>query len=275
MAERLEWIGPAVVVAAFFGLALAERLAAFRSPGLPRTARWRTNLGIFALDMLIVRATVPLLMVGAALWAREAQFGLFNRLDMPFWLGVVASFLLLDLALWAQHLATHRVPLLWRLHKVHHADPELDVTTAARFHPLEMLGSMGYKMGVVVLLGAPALAVVLFEIGYMLGALFGHANLRLAPRLDTALRRVLVTPDMHRIHHSVRNSETDSNYGTLLSVWDRVFATYTSEPAQGRGGITLGLREYQDERPARLGWSLALPFKRERPPDPSGSGGLL
>ena len=271
MIERMEWLALAVVALMFLGLAVAERRAPFRAPALPRAARWGTNLAIFAIDTLLVRLTIPLLMIGTALWAREAGFGLFNIVDWPPWAAVVASLLVLDLALWAQHVATHRVPLLWRLHKVHHADPELDVTTAARFHPFEMIASMGYKMGVVALLGAPPLAVVLFEAGYMLGALFGHANLRLPAWLDTLLRRVLVTPDMHRIHHSVHPHETDSNYGTVLSVWDRLFGTYTAEPKEGRAHITFGLEEYRDERPARLGWSLSLPFARaEKPSRPPG-----
>ena len=276
MIERTEWLALTVVALMFLGLAIAERRAPFRTPALPRAARWRTNLAIFAIDTLLVRLSVPLLMIGTALAAREAGFGLFNVVDSPAWWAVMMSFLALDLALWAQHFATHRVPLLWRLHKVHHADPELDVTTAARFHPLEMLASMGYKMGVVALLGAPPLAVVLFELGYLLGALFGHANVRLPTALDTMLRRGLVTPDMHRIHHSVHHRETDSNYGTLLSIWDRLFGTYTREPGEGREAITLGLIEFQDARPARLGWSLALPFARtrKRPPPDMRNGGL-
>ena len=262
MIEQAEWISLALVAVAFVLLALAERVRTFRAPALPRARRWRTNLAIFALDTLLVRLTVPLLMIGTALWAKEAGFGLFNRIDLPGWIAVLASFLLLDLALWVQHLATHRVPILWRLHKVHHADPELDVTTAARFHPIEMLLSMGFKMGIVALAGAPPLAVILFELGYMLGSLFNHANLRLPAWLDTALRRVLVTPDMHRIHHSTTMRETNSNYGTLLSLWDRLLGTYTRDPEEGRDRITLGLAEYQDARPAKLGWSLALPFRR-------------
>ena len=169
--------------------------------------------------------------------------------------------MLLDLAIWAQHLVTHKVPLFWRFHRVHHADRDLDVTTALRFHPVEIVVSGGVKVMVVYLLGAPAAAVLVFEVLLNATAMFTHANLRLPGWLDRPLRWVLVTPDMHRIHHSVRRQEHDSNYGFALSLWDRIFHTYVKEPQDGQAGMTVGL-EWQDERPARLGWALLLPFRR-------------
>ena len=170
--------------------------------------------------------------------------------------------IILDFVIWAQHLITHKVPMLWRLHRVHHADVDMDVTTAIRFHPVEIALSMGLKIGVVYLLGPAAIAVILFEIILNGTAMFNHANIRLPLRLDALVRRILVTPDMHRVHHSVHRHEHDSNYGFSLSVWDRMFGTYIAQPAQGHDDMAVGL-DWQDDRPARLGWSLRLPFARK------------
>ena len=225
----------------------------------PRGRRWFTNLALFAIDTLALRLLVPLLMVGAAALAAERGWGLFNLYALPSWLGVVVAVLALDLALYFQHWATHRVPLLWRLHKVHHSDPAFDVTTAARFHPIEIVLSMLYKMTVVVALGLPVWGVFLFEVIFNLATLFTHANFALSARAEKPVRAVFVTPDMHRIHHSAIERETNSNYGTLLSGWDRLFGTYTKD-LEGR--LTIGLEEYQDTRPHALGWSLLLPFRK-------------
>ncbi|MEH7828931.1 sterol desaturase family protein [Gemmobacter denitrificans] len=169
--------------------------------------------------------------------------------------------LLFDLALWVQHLMTHHVPLFWRFHRVHHADRDMDVTTGLRFHPVEILGSMGLKIALVYLLGPAPLAVLAFEVILNATALFNHANLRLPRGLDRIVRLVLVTPDMHRVHHSQRREEHDRNFGFGLSVWDRIFGTYLAQPAGGHDAMTVGL-EWQDRRPAQLGWSLWLPFRR-------------
>ncbi|MGD9863192.1 MAG: sterol desaturase family protein [Pseudodonghicola sp.] len=254
-----------VFLGLFALLALAEAALPRRARQIPRLRRWGTNWGLTLLNTLTLRLmalALPLLAVGAALDAARNGWGLFNLLDAPAWVEVAAALLILDLAIWAQHLATHKIPLLWRLHRVHHADRDMDVTTAIRFHPLEIALSMGLKIGLVYILGPSALAVILFEILLNGTAMFNHANLRLPLRLDRALRLLLVTPDMHRVHHSVHRHEHDSNYGFSLSLWDRLFGTYVAQPAEGHDGMTLGLR-WQDDRPARLGWSLRLPFLRK------------
>ena len=250
------------VVAVFFICAAALELALpHRRWKRPRLKRWTTNLTLFALDMLLVRLAIPLLMIGTAALAAQRGWGLFNAIDLPDWLAFAGAILLLDLALFLQHWATHRVPLLWRLHKVHHVDPEFDISTAARFHPLEIGLSMLYKMAVVALIGPSVLAVFVFELVFTLGTIVTHANLSLPPHLDRIVRRLMVTPDMHRIHHSTVQGETDSNYGTLFSFWDRLFATYTPEAQAGRGAIQIGLAPYRDTRPSKLWWSLLFPFR--------------
>lgn len=258
----LQLIGFAAMALVFAALAALELVAPRRRLRHGRASRWGTNLGLFALDTALVRMAVPLLMVGTAQLAEARGWGLFNQFSLPFWLELVLTLLVFDLALFFQHWATHRVPLLWRLHKVHHADPDFDVTTAARFHPVEIGLSMLYKMAVVALLGPSALAVFVFEVAFNAATLFVHANLSLPSRLDRLARLIVVTPDMHRIHHSTIASETNSNYGTMLAGWDRLFASYRASAEAGQDGLTIGLAEYQDERPLRLGWSLLLPFRR-------------
>ena len=257
--ERLadmQWAGLGIVAAAFASFALIEWLAPARAA--PRGRRWVTNLTLYAIDTLAVRLLIPLAMVGTAIVAAERGWGLLNQLSLPVWLGVAVAILALDLALYVQHWATHRVPMLWRLHKVHHCDPAFDVTTAARFHPVEIVLSMVYKCAVVAALGLPALGVFAFELIFTIATLFTHANFALPPRAEAMVRRVLVTPDLHRIHHSARMVETNSNYGTLLSGWDRLFGSYCGK---ARHDHVIGLEPYQDTRPHRLGWSLALPFR--------------
>jgi sterol desaturase/sphingolipid hydroxylase (fatty acid hydroxylase superfamily) len=205
---------------------------------------------------------MPLLAVGAALDAEAQGWGLFNVISLPLWLEVVVVVLILDFAIWLQHLITHKVPFLWRIHRVHHADLDMDVSTAIRFHPIEIALSMMLKIGLVYLLGPAAIAVVMFEIILNGTAMFNHSNLALPAWLDRPLRKILVTPDMHRVHHSVHRNEHDSNYGFSLSVWDRLFGTYIAQPKAGHTEMQVGL-EWQDERPSRLGWSLALPFARK------------
>ena len=253
-----------VFVGLFALFATLEALAPRRARSQPRNARWFTNLSIVVLDTLALRAlaiALPLLAVGAAVDAGRMGWGLFNALDWPLWVEVVLAVLILDLAIWAQHLVTHKVPILWRFHRVHHADRDFDVTTALRFHPVEILASMMLKIGLVYLLGPAALAVLLFEIILNGTAMFNHSNLRLPLWLDRAVRLVLVTPDMHRVHHSIHRHEHDSNYGFALSVWDRIFRTYRPKPEAGHDLMTVGL-EWQDERPSRLGWALMLPFRK-------------
>jgi len=236
-----------------------------RRPPRQGRRRWPVHFALVVLGTLLLRGmaalSVPLVAVAAALWAQQAGFGLLNLLHWPPWLALVLTLLAFDALLWAQHLAFHRLPWCWRLHRVHHADQEIDVTTALRFHPLELAGSMLIKVAAVLLLGAPAEAVVIFEIALNGLALFNHANLRLPLALDRALRWIVVTPDLHRVHHSVLASEHDRNFGNGLSLWDRLFGTYEAQPREGHLGMRIGLSAYEGEGPMRLGWNLLLPLK--------------
>jgi sterol desaturase/sphingolipid hydroxylase (fatty acid hydroxylase superfamily) len=184
---------------------------------------------------------------------------------VPFWAAFIASLLLLDLSIYAQHVVFHKVPILWRLHRMHHTDLDFDVTTALRFHPLEIVLSMLVKLAVVGLLGAPAVAVLVFEVLLNATAMFIHGNVGLPPRFDRALRRLVVTPDMHRVHHSIRREETDSNFGFNLSWWDRLFGTYRDQPRDGHAGMTIGLEYFRDWRATRLDGLLMQPFLTPRP----------
>jgi len=252
----------------FAAMALIELAAPRRQLHHSKPRRWLTNLSISGLNTLLLRLmsmlAVPVAAVAAAEWARIAGWGAFNLLDWPFWLEILIAIIVLDLAIYAQHVLFHKLPVLWRLHQVHHADVDFDVSTALRFHPVEIALSMLIKIAVVLALGVPAIAVVLFEIILNGCAMFNHANINLPRWLDAGLRRVLVTPDMHRVHHSVIRRETDSNFGFNLSIWDRVFGTYRAQPEAGHDAMMVGLSEYQSEQPTRFGWSLLLPFRRKR-----------
>ena len=255
-----------VFLAVFVVMAAAEALRPKRKLSYPRGRRWVTNLAIVAVDSFVVRLmaalAIPLVAVAAALHAGRQGWGLFNWLDWPFWLEVLLTVVILDLAIWFQHLVSHKVPLLWRLHQMHHADVDIDVTTAIRFHPVEIALSMLWKIVCVYALGASPEAVILFEIVLNGCAMFNHANVALTAGVDRVLRLVIVTPDMHRVHHSVLHHEHDSNYGFNLSVWDRMFRTYTPQPSKGHDGMTIGLTPYQNDAPTKFGWSLLLPFRR-------------
>ncbi|MDJ0778532.1 MAG: sterol desaturase family protein [Gammaproteobacteria bacterium] len=245
-----------------FGLMFSwENRAPKRELTVPRWQRWRHNLALTALNTLLLRLLFPAAAVGLALSTNAAGFGLFNRLALPLWLELPLAVLVLDLAIYWQHRLMHRVPLLWRLHRVHHADLDIDLTTGARFHPLEILLSMLYKWAVILLLGPATLAVLVFELLLNGMAMFNHANVALPARLDRALRRLLVTPDMHRVHHSIRRAESDSNFGFNLSLWDRWFGSYTDQPAHGHRGMTIGLAGLRDAHQVdRLPGMLKLPF---------------
>lgn len=252
----------------FLGLfalfALAERYAPRRLPTQPLAGRWLTNWAFVILDTITLRLmalVLPLLAVGAALDAGQRGLGLLNRVDLPVWAEVLLAVLALDLAIWAQHLITHKVPLFWRFHRVHHADADMDVTTAIRFHPVEIAASMLVKIGLVYLLGPSALAVLLFEILLNGTAIFNHANIALPVRADQIVRLFLVTPDMHRVHHSTHRHEHDSNFGFALSLWDRLFGTYRAQPDAGHRQMVIGLPG-PNQHPSRLGWSLMLPFRK-------------
>ena len=254
-----------VFLGLFAILASLEAWAPRRVRTQPRKSRWVTNWGVTVLNTLTLRAmafALPLLAVGAAVDANSLGWGLFNIVSLPLVVEIILVVLILDFAIWLQHLITHKVPILWRLHRVHHADVDMDVTTAIRFHPVEIALSMLLKIGLVYLLGPAAIAVVLFEIILNGTAMFNHSNLALPRWLDAPLRKVLVTPDMHRVHHSVHRREHDSNYGFSLSIWDRMFGTYIAQPDAGHDKMKVGL-QWQDDRPSKLGWSLALPFTRK------------
>ncbi len=244
---------------------VAERLAPRRRLTQGLGGRWFRNLSVVVLNTLVLRLGfffLPTLAVGFAFLMADSGVGLFNIIDLPPVLEIVAAVLLLDLAIWAQHVAFHKVPLFWRLHRVHHADMDIDVTTGLRFHPVEIILSMLFKFAVIALLGPAAVAVLLFEVVLNGAAMFNHANLRLPGWLDRMLRWIIVTPDFHRVHHSVIPAETDSNYGFNLTLWDRLFRTMTPQPRAGHDGMDIGLAEYRDGPRQGLGWMLVLPFRR-------------
>ena len=224
--------------------------------------RWSANLALALLNTLILRFAVPLGTYGAAELAFDRGWGLFNHLDWPGWLEFAAAILLLDLVVYLQHRLFHVIPLLWRFHKVHHADNDIDVTTGLRFHSASMVISMGVKMTATVFLGASPLAVLVSETALNLSSMFNHANLRLPLPLDRVLRLFVVTPDMHRIHHSVRAEEMSKNFGFNFPWWDRILGTYQAQPSAGHQGMTNGLREYQAQLHQSLLWMMALPFRK-------------
>lgn len=236
----------------------------FRQRKLQHKQRWPANISIVVIDTLLVRLLIPAGAVGAALWADNQGFGILNEFATPEWLAVVIAVLVLDLAIYWQHRIFHQVPWLWRIHRVHHVDLDLDVTTGFRFHPVEILLSMLIKIAIVLALGAPALAVILFEIILNGTSLFNHSNVQLPRVLEKPLRYLLVTPGMHRIHHSQRVPETNSNYGFNLSCWDRLFRSYTQVSKDGEHGIQIGIKEFQDARQTNTLMSmLKLPFLKQ------------
>src|SRR3954452_5243071 len=264
---------PAIRLAVFVGvLALMAGLeAAFprRRRSFVRLWRWPSNLSVVVLNTILLRLVFPTAAVGLALAAEARGVGLIPWLGLPTPLAVLVSVMLLDLAIYLQHVLFHAVPILWRLHRMHHADLDFDVTTGLRFHPVEILLSIVIKLMVVVALGTPALAVLLFEVLLNATSIFNHANLRLPGWLDGALRLVLVTPDMHRVHHSVTPRETNSNFGFNLPWWDFLFGTYRAQPARGHERMTLGVEQVREEsRADRLHWMLLLPFLGRPEEDP-------
>jgi len=252
----------------FLVIALWETTAPRRARSLERWSRWPGNVGVVVLDTLLVRVLFPTATIGVALMAEARGWGLFNLLSLPAAVSVIASVLLLDLAIWAQHALFHWLPILWRLHRMHHADLDVDVTTGIRFHPLEILLSLFIKFVVVTTLGAPALAVLIFEVLLNLSSMFNHANIRLAPRLDRIARLLVVTPDMHRVHHSISRLETDSNFGFNFPWWDRLFGTYRAQPEAGHDAMIIGIEGFRDTRELRLDRMLLQPFRGPEPPSP-------
>jgi sterol desaturase/sphingolipid hydroxylase (fatty acid hydroxylase superfamily) len=234
-----------------------------RQPGLAnRGHRWPANLGFGLLGALCLRLLMPLLAIDAALWATQYQIGLLHLVALPPWVAIIVTVLALDLMIYGQHRLMHRVNWLWRMHRLHHSDLALDVSSAVRFHPLEILFSMGLKIAAVVVLGAAPVAVLAFEILLNGFAMFTHANLALPERLDRALRWMLITPDMHRIHHSVLRDEQDTNFGFNLSWWDRLFRSYRAEPSQPQASLPLGLDQFRDRHEQRFDQLLLQPFRK-------------
>ncbi|MFN4311340.1 MAG: sterol desaturase family protein [Ferrovibrio sp.] len=270
MADLILAHEPTIRLAAYLGilaaLAGAEILAPRRPLRHARLHRWPANLGIAALNTLMLRLVAPGAAVGVAIWASEQGIGVFNLIAVPGWLAVLACILVLDLVIYGQHVAFHAFAPFWRLHRMHHADLDIDVTSGARFHPAEILLSLGIKLAAVLALGAPALSVLLFELLLNATSMFSHANLALSSQGDRMLRQVLVTPDMHRVHHSWHRDETDSNFGFCLSWWDRLFGTYRDQPRDGHQGMTIGLPAFRDPGDLRLDRMLLQPLRGENVP---------
>ncbi|GLQ07982.1 hypothetical protein GCM10007924_32040 [Sneathiella chinensis] len=259
---------PSVRMGFFFGslvlFGMWETLRPTRTPTVPRLWHWLNNLGLTVFNSFLLRFTFPVLAAGFAAITTTNGWGLLNWLDLPLVPATLIAIVVLDLVVYGQHVLFHAVPLFWRLHKVHHADVDYDVTTGARFHPVEIMLSMGIKLGVILVLGPPVVAVILFEIILSSMAMFNHANASLPTGLDRVLRLFVVTPDMHRVHHSINRREHNANFGFNISLWDRLFGTYKAAPDAGQTGMTIGLTDYQDNRRQSLLWMILLPFRSEK-----------
>jgi len=223
--------------------------------------RWPNNIGVVLVDILLARVIAPTGAVGFAMLAEARGWGLFLHVALPTWLEFFISLLLLDLAIYLQHRVFHYVPVLWRLHRMHHADLDIDVTTGARFHPIEILLSLAIKFFVIVALGIPALAVLLFEIALNATSMFNHSNVRMPLPVERVLRWLVVTPDMHRVHHSIVRRETDSNFGFNFPWWDRLLRTYRAQPEAGHERMTIGIEQFRDPKELRLDRMLSQPFR--------------
>jgi sterol desaturase/sphingolipid hydroxylase (fatty acid hydroxylase superfamily) len=256
---------PLIRMAFFLGVLLAMALWEVAAPRrrreIPRLIRWSNNLGVVVVDTLLVRLTFPIVAVGLSVTAEAQGWGLFNIFDVPFWLAFILSVLALDLAIYLQHVMFHAVPALWRLHRMHHADLEFDVSTGLRFHPVEILLSMGIKLAVVAALGPPAVAVLVFEVILNATAMFNHSNIRIPAAIDRVLRLVVVTPDMHRVHHSIHPSETNSNFGFNLPWWDCLLGTYRPQPREGHETMTIGIEQFRTTRDLWLDRMLVQPLR--------------
>lgn len=257
----------AIFVLVLVLMMLLEHLWPKRKRQQRRVGRWRTNLGLVVLNSVTLKLLGPIAAVTVATYTHDQHWGLMALLPTnisPF-IPIILCVILLDFAIYAQHVAFHKIHFLWRLHQVHHADRDIDATTGIRFHPVEAVISMVYKCLVVFILGPAAMAVILFETLLNASAMFNHANIHLPLWLDRILRIAIVTPDSHRVHHSTIQQETDSNYGFFLSVWDRMFSTYRAQPNKGHEGMSIGLLEYQNNNPSVFKWCLALPFLSSTP----------
>ncbi len=259
-------IGSAALV--FTAMALWEWRAPRRQLAVGRWPRWPGNLGILALDIVAVRLLVPTAAVGVALLAGSRGWGLFNLIGLPshklgYGAAIVIGVIALDLVIYTQHVVFHHVPVLWRLHRMHHADLDIDVTTGIRFHPLEILLSLAIKMAAVLALGVPAVAVLIFEVLLNATSMFNHSNVALPPRLEPIVRWIVVTPQMHQVHHSIVRAETDSNFGFNLPWWDRLFGTYRAKPAAGEQNVVIGLPIFRDIAELAIVRLLTQPFRSD------------
>lgn len=274
MADLLLSNEPLLRLSAFAAVLAAmvawEVFAPRREQRIGRGTRWPGNLGVVALDALLVRVVFPMTAVGFALVAEARGWGFFNAFGVPAWAAIPLAVILLDLAIYLQHVLFHAVPALWRLHRMHHADLEFDVTTGLRFHPVEILLSMVIKLGVIAALGASAAAVLIFEVLLNATSMFNHANVRIPAWFDHVLRWLVVTPDMHRVHHSIASRETNSNFGFNLPWWDRLFGTYRPQPAAGHQAMTIGIEQFRDPAELRLDRMLLQPLRDTSGPYPLG-----
>ncbi len=248
----------------FFGIlliiALWELLAPRRKLLFSKAVRWYSNLGIVFLNSLILQWIFPILAIGLAALGEQRKWGLMNNMDMPSGIEIIISILVMDCIIYIQHAMFHYLPLLWRLHRMHHADLDYDVTTGARFHPIEIMMSMGIKLATVAFLGPSAFTVLIFEIILNLTAMFNHGNIFIPEHIDEKLRLFVVTPDMHRVHHSVIRKETNSNFGFNFPWWDRIFGTYRAQPEEGHDNMTIGLNMFRDIKYEHLHSMLIQPF---------------
>ena len=249
-----------VFLGVLIGMAMWEVAVPRRRVEIPRLLRWSNNLALVVVDTLLVRLAFPVVAVGLAVTAEQNGWGLLNQMNMTGWIMVLVAVLLLDLAIYLQHVLFHAVPALWRLHRMHHSDLEFDVTTGLRFHPLEILLSMGIKLGVVMALGPPALAVLIFEVLLNASSMFNHSNIRLPLRIDRLLRLLIVTPDMHRVHHSIHPLETNSNFGFNVPWWDRILGTYLEQPNCGHEDMVIGIEQFRNKRSLWLDRMLIQPL---------------
>ena len=267
MTDRLLANEPLVRLGFFVGIlvlmAVWEVAAPRRRREIPRLLRWTNNVALVVLDAALVRVAFPIVAVGLALLAAEEGWGLLNVMGASFLPALVVSFLVLDLAIYLQHVMFHAVPALWRVHRVHHADLEFDVTTGLRFHPVEILLSMGIKLGVVIALGPPAIAVLVFEVLLNGTSMFNHSNIRIPLRVDRILRWIVVTPDMHRVHHSIHEHEANSNFGFNLPWWDRLLGTYTPQPRDTHEGMIVGVDQFRTRRDLWIDRMLVQPLRGE------------
>lgn len=259
------WIRVSAFVTIFVVMALWEVAAPRRALALPRLLRWPSNLALVVLNSVLMRLLLPTTAVAVAIAVEQNGYGLLNEMSMPFWLRAVLSLVLLDLAIYAQHRLFHAVPALWRLHRMHHADVDVDATNALRFHPLEIALSLGIKFAVIAAVGAPPATVVVFEVLLNGLAIFNHSNVAIARRLDRWLRWFIVTPDMHRIHHSWHLDEMNCNFGFNLACWDRLFDTYLADPHEGHNHMTLGLTDWRAPEWRRLDRMLIQPLLDPKP----------